>query len=198
MNEPTDAYASSFVPALEVLRTNLQNQKRERIVQSASQLSQLLAKSLKSESIAIQEALQPLLRVILTAVAEEPVVEDSETSKFITDLVQVAKDNFSAFTNLNTAITILEELLPNHPDILDTVSTELIKVFQKLSKDHITPPPAEPHPVAAAAAQGAAAGAPVVAPAENAAPAPTTLSPDTILSLLFRIIDPEVKTCPFG
>ena len=103
MNEPTDAHASTFVPALEVLRAILQNQKRERIVQSANQLGHLLAKSLRSESTAIQEALQPLLRVILAAVAEEPIEEESDTTQFINHLVQVAQDNFAAFTNLNTA-----------------------------------------------------------------------------------------------
>ena len=185
MIEPTDAHAGSFVPALEVLSAILQNQKRERIVQSVSQLGHLLAKSLRSESTQIQDALQPLLRVVLAAVAEEPVDEENDTTQFINTLVQVAQDNFANFTNLNTAITILEELLPSRPDILDTVTLNLIKVFQKLVKDHITPPPIEPHPAAPNAAVAVAG----TAPTENAPSAPAVLSPDMILSLMFRIIE---------
>jgi transformation/transcription domain-associated protein len=182
MNEATDAYASSFVPALEVLRAILENQARDRIVQNAGSLGHLLAKSLRSESVAIQDALQPLLRVVLSAVAEEPAEEDNEATQLIATLVQVAQDNLGSFTNLNTAVTILEELLPKRPDTLDTVSSNLVKVFQRLVKDHITPAPADqPHSANPAAAASAAA-------AENAA-APATLATDTVLSLMFRIIE---------
>lgn len=182
LNEATDAHASTFVPALDVLRAILQNQQRPRIVESASQLGHLLSKSLRSESTPIQEALQPLLRIILKAVAEEPVEEETDTAQFIQTLVQVAQDNLAAFSNLNTAITILEELLPSRPEILETVASNLIKVFQKLVKDHITPPTAEPHPINPAnpAANGAA---------ENAHPVPANLSPEVVLSFLFRILE---------
>lgn len=183
MNEAVDEHASTFVPALEVLRAILQNQSRERIVQAAPQLGHLLAKSLRSESISIQEALQPLLRVVLAAVSEEPVDEASEGTQFVNTLVQVAQDNLGAFTNLNTALTILEELLPNRPDILDNVSSNLIKVFQRLVKDHISPPPAEPpHPT-----NPVPAG--VNAPVENVPAAGPSPSPEVILSLMFRIIE---------
>lgn len=180
MNEATDAHANTFVPALEVMRAILDNQDAERIVEQADQLSHLLSKSLRSEAIAIQDALQPLLRVILKALADVNADDENDATQFVASLVQVAQDNLGATTNLNTAITILEELLPNRPDILDTVSSNLIKVFQKLVKDHITPPPAEPHPANPAVGNGSA---------ESAAPAPANLSQEAILSFMFRIIE---------
>ncbi len=182
-SEAVDANAITFVPGLEVLKAILENQDASRIVQSASQLGNLLNKSLRSESVPIQEALQPLLRVILAALGEQPADDsDSEANQIIGMMVQVAQDNFVNHNNLNTAITILEELLPNRPDILDTVSSNLLKVFQRLVKDHISPPPTENHP-ANAQAQPAAAGA-----GENAS-TPAPLPPETVLSLMFRLVD---------
>ena len=183
-NEATDAMASTFVPALEVLRAILENQDNDRIIQNAHQLNHLLGKSLRSESHAIQEALQPLLRVVLNAIAPSPIEEESESTQFIDNLVQVAQDDLGSFTNLNTAITILEQLLPNRPEILETVSSNLIKVFQKLVKDHITPPAEPAHPPNTATA----AGQPNQPP-DAASTAPPSLPPDQILSLMFRIME---------
>jgi len=180
--EATDANAAVFVPSLEVLGAILADQTPERIIQQSSQLNQLLAKSLRSESIAIQDALQPLLRTVLAAVSGVATDEESDAAPLISTFIQVAQDNLGAFSNLNTSVTILEELLPSRPDILDTVGSNLIKVFQRLVKDHIAPPLAESH--AANPSVPAAIGI-----AENTPAAPASLSPETILSLMFRILE---------
>jgi transformation/transcription domain-associated protein len=200
MTEPTEAIAATYVPNLDILRAILHNQKKERIVVAADQILKLLEKSLKSDSLIIQEALQPLLRVVLSAVAEDQEDEEHKelAANFISEVVQIAQDNLASVSRLSTAMTILEELLPNHPDVLETVSMNLLKVFQKLVRDHITPqPPPQPpqqqgqdghaNVPGGNAQQAAAAGN---ASQGDATPAgPPQLTPEAILALLFRMTE---------
>lgn len=128
--------------ALEVLGVVLEWKTAEWIISNLEYLHKLLEKCIKSENHDIQEVLQRVLRIILSAINTQVEVEtadneDSEPKTFVNLLTTTVSENLSDTTSLAAGVTLSWTLANYRPATLDPLLPSIMRTFNKLCKDHI-------------------------------------------------------------
>ncbi|BFZ59893.1 transcription-associated protein 1 [Saitoella coloradoensis] len=181
-NDVTEATISGYVNALGALGVVLDHLPDSKILGDLLSLQQLLDKGLRSDTAVIQEHMQPIVARILRAIPKPAEDEDEPSAnlEFRAAIVSIIQENVQNLVNLSGAIMLAWTLCQDWPDMLDPLIPGLLKAFQKLAKDHISPPQLPQAPPAAAPTGGVA---------EQVTVAPTVMDSENIIVSLGRIVD---------
>ncbi|QPG74496.1 hypothetical protein FOA43_001826 [Brettanomyces nanus] len=128
--------------ALEVLCVALEWKKSEWIMSNLGYLQRLLEKCIKSDNHDIQESLQKVLKIILSAIKQEsPQAEEEQTEEakaFVSFLVSAISDDLNSMNSFAAGITLSWTLAQYKPEVLDPLIALMLRTLSKLVKDHIT------------------------------------------------------------
>ncbi|KAG4306572.1 hypothetical protein PORY_000560 [Pneumocystis oryctolagi] len=123
---------------LEILSIVVEFQSNEWISENIHQFQDLLEKAIKIDSEQIHKILKPILTRLFLNLSDDK--ENSPGLEFKTFITNIIHDNLQNSLNLISTISILSTIPDERSDILDPFIPFLIKVFQKISKDHLTFP----------------------------------------------------------
>ncbi|KAG7751109.1 hypothetical protein KL911_003556 [Ogataea haglerorum] len=127
--------------ALEVLGVALEWKPAEWIVSNLEYLQKLLEKCIRSDNHDIQEALQKVLNLILSAInTQVPATEEEqpeEVTNFLTFLTNVIAEDLNSMNSVAAGVTLSWTLAQYKPDAQNAQIPLIMRTLSKLVKDHI-------------------------------------------------------------
>ncbi|RUP49800.1 hypothetical protein BC936DRAFT_141434 [Jimgerdemannia flammicorona] len=146
-SEISELFIPCICNALEILNIDIEHKPKEWIMLNLSQLYRLLEPSIKSDNVRIQKALNPVLVHIYKAIDESPDKEASDKDSPNTDVAALTSlvdstitDGLQNLSNTYSVLMLLQAASSSRPEILDQFMAGIIKLIQKLTKEHVTPP----------------------------------------------------------
>ncbi|CCJ31022.1 unnamed protein product [Pneumocystis jirovecii] len=125
-----------YCTVLEILSVVVEFQSNQWISENIHQFQDLLEKAIKIDNEQIHKALKPILIKLFANISDDK--EGSHGLEFKTFIINTIHDNLQNSTNLISTINLLLIIPAEKSEILDSFMSSLIKVFQKIVKDHLT------------------------------------------------------------
>ncbi|KAG5438769.1 hypothetical protein PCANB_002489 [Pneumocystis canis] len=122
---------------LEILSIVVEFQSDQWISENIRQFQELLENSIKMDNEQIHKILKPILIRLFANLSDTK--ENSPGLEFKVFIINIIHDNLQNSVNLISTINLLLAIPFERSDILDPFMPSLIKVFQKVAKDHLTP-----------------------------------------------------------
>ncbi|EMR10214.1 hypothetical protein PNEG_01486 [Pneumocystis murina B123] len=123
---------------LEILSIVIEFQSDQWISENIQQFQDLLEKAIKLDNEEIHKILKPILIRIFANLSDNK--ENSSGLDFKMFIINIIQDNLQNSVNLISTISLLSCIPADRSDILDPFIPSLIKVFQKIVKDHLSLP----------------------------------------------------------
>ncbi|CAO3595980.1 unnamed protein product [Absidia cylindrospora] len=158
LKEMSEVLIPSVCSTLEVLDIDITHKPAEWFIVNMNQLYRLLETSIKSDNVRIQTALHPVLVHIFQAIQQtlsaEPTDQESQhpdIASFVALVDSTITDGMANMNNIYGVMKLLEAASSSRSEHLDSFVSGLVKILQKLTKEHTVPA----HAAAAAAAAAA-------------------------------------------
>ncbi|QSL64955.1 hypothetical protein MERGE_002259 [Pneumocystis wakefieldiae] len=123
---------------LEILSIVVEFQSDQWISENIQQFQDLLEKAIKLDNEEIHKILKPILIRIFANLSDNK--ENFSGMDFKMFIINIIHDNLQNSVNLISTISLLSSIPADRSDILDPFIPSLIKVFQKIVKDHLSSP----------------------------------------------------------
>ncbi|OLL22884.1 Transcription-associated protein 1 [Neolecta irregularis DAH-3] len=137
--EYSDTTAPIFSSTMETLEIICLNQTESWLLDNLRDIQKLLTPVIRIEAPALQEyVLKIAKRFYQITLADQMLVDENSVRDFEAFIVTVVQDLLQSSTNLSLLVGLLSILVEARPDIVDANVTGLMKIFQKLAKDHIS------------------------------------------------------------
>lgn len=127
---------------LSILNIIIDFQVKKFITDTMPQLQTALIPSFSSVNIKVIEAISAFLEKIMQAYPISN--KESEISSFyqsISDILETNLSNYEKSTNIHCTVFLIKTISNIEPEFLDRYLPLVVKVFQKLAKDHVNPVP---------------------------------------------------------
>ncbi|OAD77362.1 hypothetical protein PHYBLDRAFT_36397 [Phycomyces blakesleeanus NRRL 1555(-)] len=146
VKEMTDMILPSVCSALEILTIDINHKPSEWFIVNMSQLYRLLETSIKSDHARVQTALYPALVRIFKAIHEttradsaEQEAQTSDVTGFVSLVDSIITDGITNLNNTFAVLKLLQAACSSRSEHLDPFVPGLIKMLQKLTKEHTVP-----------------------------------------------------------
>lgn len=148
VKDMSDLLVPSVCSALEVLNIDISHKPNEWFIVNMNQLYRLLETSIRSDHARIQNALYPVLVRVFEAIngtiaAQNPEQEsqNQDIAAFISLVNSAITDGMTNMSNnsIYAVLKLLQAASSSRPEHLDQFIPGIIKIFQKLSKEHVIP-----------------------------------------------------------
>ncbi|GAA5802218.1 hypothetical protein HPULCUR_007681 [Helicostylum pulchrum] len=144
VKDMSEILVSSICSALEILNIDIANKPSEWFIVNMNQLFRLLENSIKSDNIRIHTALQPVLSHIFHAINQTTNAENREeiqhpdVAAFVSLIDSTITDGMASMVNIYAVLKLLQAASSSRSEQLDPFVPGIVKVLQKLTKEHIT------------------------------------------------------------
>ncbi|KAI7863236.1 hypothetical protein BDF14DRAFT_1989138 [Spinellus fusiger] len=146
VKEMAEMLLPSVCSALEILTIDITYKPAEWFIINMSQLYRLLETSIKSDNVRVQTALYPALVRIFKAISEtrhadstEQEIQNSDVASFVSLVDSIITDGITNLNNTFAVLKLLQAACSSRSEHLDTFVPGLIKMLQKLTKEHTVP-----------------------------------------------------------
>lgn len=146
VKEMSDVMVSSVCSALEILNIDIANKPSQWFIINMNQLFRLLENSIKSDNGRIHTALQPVLSSIFRAINQTTNAENREepqhpdVAAFVSLVDSTIADGMASMNNIYAVLKLLQAASTSRSEQLDPFVPGIVKLLQKLTKEHITSP----------------------------------------------------------
>ncbi|ORX57551.1 hypothetical protein DM01DRAFT_1302758 [Hesseltinella vesiculosa] len=144
--EISDVLIPAVCSTLEVLNIDISHKPDEWFIVNMNQLYRLLETSIKSDNVRIQSALHPVLIHIFQAIHRSTSAQNSEQgtqspdiSGFTSLIDSTITDGMTNMNNMFAVMKLLEAASTSKSEHLDHFVSGLVKMLQKLTKEHTVP-----------------------------------------------------------
>ncbi|KAI8368238.1 uncharacterized protein BYT42DRAFT_123486 [Radiomyces spectabilis] len=152
VKEMNDLLIPSVCSALEVLNMDMAHKPAEWFIVNMNQLYRLLETSIKSDNVRVQTALNPVLIRVFQAIQKTTPVETAEqesqnpdVASFVALVDSTITDGLASLTNNYAVIKLLQAVSSGRSEHLDGFLPGIVKMLQKLTKEHTMPVQAMPN-----------------------------------------------------
>ncbi|KAI8367767.1 hypothetical protein BD560DRAFT_353389 [Blakeslea trispora] len=143
VKEMNEILVASVCSALEILSIDIAHKPVEWFIVNMSQLFRLLENSIKSDNTRVHTALQPVLSTIFGAInqttnSEKPdELQHPDVAAFVSLLDSTITDGMASMNNIYVVLKLLQASSTNRSEQLDPFVIGIVKLLQKLTKEHI-------------------------------------------------------------
>ncbi|KAK4510703.1 uncharacterized protein ATC70_005136 [Mucor velutinosus] len=144
IKEMNEMLVSSVCSALDILHIDIAHKPSEWYFVNMNQLYRLLENSIKSDNVKVHTALQPVLSCIFGAInqttgadnREEP--QHPDVAAFVSLVDSTITDGMASMNNIYAVLKLLQAASTGRSEQLDPFVPGIVKMLQKLTKEHIS------------------------------------------------------------
>ncbi|KAI9486745.1 MAG: hypothetical protein EXX96DRAFT_53394 [Benjaminiella poitrasii] len=146
VKDMNDILASSVCSALEILNIDISHKTNEWYIVNMNQLFRLLETSIKSDNVRVHTSLQLVLSHIFRSINSTINVEKGEetlhpdVAGFASLVESTVTDGMTSMNNIYGVFKLLQAFSTGRIEQLDPFIPGMVKMLQKLTKEHITSP----------------------------------------------------------
>ena len=144
VKEMSEIMVSSVCSALEILCIDIAHKPSEWFIVNMNQLFRLLVNSIKSDNVRIHTSLEPVLSHIFRSINQTTGTENREETQhpdvaaFVSLVDSTITDGMASMNNIYAVLKLLQAASSSRSEQLDPFVPGIVKMLQKLTKEHIT------------------------------------------------------------